>query len=327
VSEPAAPGPDARTVRLLDHDPELAASLRPDRREEARAGALATALQVPCGEWDLAALVRAQEIAYGLLLLDGVVSRTMFVDNVAAAQLLGQGDLVLPHEPAGMLVETSVRWVVREPLSVALLDEAFLLTVRRWPELVAVLFQRVATQSNRRAIHGALSQLPRVEDRIHGLLWFLAERWGRMTPLGVVLPMRFTHEMLGRLVGAKRPTVSLAIKALERDGRVHRRPDGAWLLSQAWSYAPGRVNEKPPGVRLLPEEPADAERPPPPREPWLGPEARADVRRRIERMHRVHARVLHDVEDALARSELTRRRSAALRLRVESGGASSGGVA
>jgi len=322
VSDPASPAAHARTVRLLDHHPELAASMRPERREEARAAALATSLEVPRGDWDLAALVRAQAVTYGLLLLDGVVSRTTFVDGVAAAQLLGQGDLVLPHEPSEMMVETSVRWTVREPLSVALLDESFLHTVRRWPELVAVLFQRVASQSNRRAIHGALSQLPRVEDRIHALLWFLAERWGRMTPLGVVLPMRVTHEMLGRLVGAKRPTVSLAIKALEADGRVHRRPDGAWLLAEAWSATPERLDEEATGVRLLREEPAALRLTPPPREARLGPEARADVRRRIERMRHVHARVRHDVEDALARSTLTRERSAELRLRVKGGGAS-----
>lgn len=230
-------------MQLLDYDPELARSLRPERRAEAHASACATMVEIPPGEWDPQVLVRERKAAYGLLLLDGLVSRTVFVDRVAAAQLLGRGDLLLPHEPAEQLVATEVRWTVREPSSVALLDEAFLLSVRRWPELVAALFQRVATQSNRRAIHSALSQLPRVEDRLHALLWFLAERWGRVTPLGVVVPMRFTHEMLGRLVGAKRPTVTLAIKALEADGRVHRRPDGAWLLARAWSTTPARGDE------------------------------------------------------------------------------------
>lgn len=235
-----ATAPHARTVRLLEHDPELAASVRPERRAEARASALATTVQVARGAWDLEALVGERNAVYGLLLLDGLVSRTVFVDDVAAAQLLGRGDLLLPYEPPEPLVETTVRWIAREPSSVALLDDAFLLSVRRWPELIAALFQRVAMQSNRRGIQNALSQLPRVEDRVHALLWFLAERWGRMTPHGVMLPLRFTHETLGQLVGARRPTVSLALKTLQDDGRVQRRADGFWLLTQAWSGSTAR---------------------------------------------------------------------------------------
>jgi CRP/FNR family transcriptional regulator, cyclic AMP receptor protein len=242
---------ETQTVRLLEYEPELGQTLRSEQRAEAFAGALATMVKLPCGDWDPATLVHDRKALYGLLLLDGLVSRTIVVDDVAAVQLLGRGDLVLPYEPAETLVETAVRWGVREPSPVALLDAAFLLRVRRWPELVAALFQRIATQSNRRAIYSALSQLPRVEDRIHALLWFLAERWGRVTPLGVILPMRFTHELLGRLVGAKRPTVSLALKALEADDRVHRRPDGSWLLARAWDASPVRDDGRASDIRLL----------------------------------------------------------------------------
>ena len=28
------------------------------------------------------------------------------------------------------------------------------------------------------------------------LLWYLAERWGRVTPDGVIVPLRLTHETL-----------------------------------------------------------------------------------------------------------------------------------
>jgi CRP/FNR family cyclic AMP-dependent transcriptional regulator len=151
--------------------------------------------------------------------------------------VLGRGDLVPPSDDhhADALVPTSVEWTVLEPLAVALLDERFLLTVRRWPELVAALFERIAAQEDRRGTHRALSQLPRVEDRLHALLWMLAERWGRVTPAGVTLHMRLTHELLGQLIGAKRPTVSLAVKELEARGAVVRRADGTWLLQRGWS--------------------------------------------------------------------------------------------
>jgi DNA-binding transcriptional ArsR family regulator len=53
-----------------------------------------------------------------------------------------------------------------------------------------------------------------------------------VTPAGVVITVHLTHAMLGRLVGARRPTVSLALKALADEGLIVRREDGSWLLCQ-----------------------------------------------------------------------------------------------
>jgi hypothetical protein len=61
-------------------------------------------------------------------------------------------------------------------------------------------------------------------------MWHLAERWGRMGPSGVVVPIELTHGALGRLVGARRPTVTLALGELARDGALVRRNDGSWVL-------------------------------------------------------------------------------------------------
>jgi CRP/FNR family transcriptional regulator, cyclic AMP receptor protein len=63
------------------------------------------------------------------------------------------------------------------------------------------------------------------------LFWHLAERWGRVTPDGVLLPLTLSHRMLGQLVGARRPTVSTALGALTRAGEVSRALDGTWLLT------------------------------------------------------------------------------------------------
>jgi CRP/FNR family transcriptional regulator, cyclic AMP receptor protein len=227
------------TIRLLDYDPTLGRSLRPERRAEATATAQARVVKIERGERTLAELAGGQETAYGVLLLDGLLNRTVVLDGVTSAQLLGGGDLVRVAADRGdALVAATIRWTAIEPVTVALLDELFLLTVRRWPELVAALFERVAAQEERRDIHRALSQLPRVEDRLHALLWLLAERWGRVTPDGVLLRLRLTHELLGQLVGAKRPTVSLALKELEARGGIRRQADGGWLLAQPWSCEP-----------------------------------------------------------------------------------------
>lgn len=241
-----------QTIRLLDYDPELGRSLRPERRAEARRSARATSFVVERGNWSARELADERAPAYGLLLLDGLASRTVLLDDVEAAQLVGRGDLLPPSdEHGGALVATAVRWTVIEPLIVARLDERFLLTVRRWPELVAALFEKIAAQADRRGAHRALCQLPRVEDRLHAVLWLLAERWGVVTPEGVVLRLPLTHELLGQLVGARRPTVSLAVKQLEEEGFVHRCADGGWLLVRADDGPAAQALRETPRLRPL----------------------------------------------------------------------------
>jgi CRP/FNR family cyclic AMP-dependent transcriptional regulator len=62
-----------------------------------------------------------------------------------------------------------------------------------------------------------------------------------MGPTGVVVPIELTHTALGRLIGARRSTVTLALGELSRSGTVVRRDDGAWVL---------RVDSNPSGVGL-----------------------------------------------------------------------------
>jgi CRP-like cAMP-binding protein len=75
----------------------------------------------------------------------------------------------------------------------------------------------------------AIVQQPRVETRLHMLLWHLADRSGTVSADGVTLPLRLTQGVLAALVAARRPTVSAALRALERDGKLTRTPQG-WLL-------------------------------------------------------------------------------------------------
>jgi CRP-like cAMP-binding protein len=85
----------------------------------------------------------------------------------------------------------------------------------------------------------AIVQHPKVESRLHMLLWHLADRWGTVRPEGVLVPLRLTQTVLAELVAARRPTVSAALGVLERDGQLTRTPAG-WILHGA-----------PPGERAL----------------------------------------------------------------------------
>jgi CRP-like cAMP-binding protein len=89
----------------------------------------------------------------------------------------------------------------------------------------------VHERARRTAIALALSHLPRVEDRLHRLLWHLADRRGHVRADGIVLRLPVTQEQLGRLVGARRPTVSLALRSLRERGLVRRGDADEWVLA------------------------------------------------------------------------------------------------
>ena len=81
------------------------------------------------------------------------------------------------------------------------------------------------------ALHLAVCHMRRVDTRLLVILWHLADRWGRVEPDGVHVPLRLTHQSLGRLVGAQRPSVTTALKQLGETDQVMRREDGTWLLT------------------------------------------------------------------------------------------------
>ena len=76
-----------------------------------------------------------------------------------------------------------------------------------------------------------ISPTARVEDRLLALFWHLADRWGRVLPDGVRIELPLTHETIGHLIGARRPTVTLGLSALRGEGLLRRQVDGAWLLA------------------------------------------------------------------------------------------------
>ena len=58
---------------------------------------------------------------------------------------------------------------------------------------------------------------------------FDARRWTRVTSDGVRVRLPLTHQTLGQIVGACRPTVSLALGQLSARGEVRRQGD-EWVL-------------------------------------------------------------------------------------------------
>jgi CRP-like cAMP-binding protein len=133
--------------------------------------------------------------------------------------------------------------MVLQPTRLAVLDERFLLASLRYPGVVDALFARSVRRTRWLAVRLVVNQLVRLEDRLMLAMWGLAERWGRVTPDGVIVPMGLTHSALARLVGARRPSVTSALGELARD-RVLERTDEGWLLRGDPAHVVDPVTER-----------------------------------------------------------------------------------
>jgi CRP-like cAMP-binding protein len=119
---------------------------------------------------------------------------------------------------------------VHQEARLAVLDEDFVRRVSPWPSVGSALMVRAIRRARSLAFQAAMLENPRVDVRLMLLFWHLADRWGRVGPDGVAVPIDITHKMLGRLVRAQRPSVTAGLHGLARRGMLTRRADGAWLL-------------------------------------------------------------------------------------------------
>jgi len=75
----------------------------------------------------------------------------------------------------------------------------------------------------------AIGHLPRVDQRLLAMMDLLAERWGEVTPAGVLIPLNLTHETIGGLIGASRPSMTIAVGGVVDAGALVLGDTG-WLL-------------------------------------------------------------------------------------------------
>lgn len=219
-------------VRVLEEDPELAAGLDATSVQLATRHAIAAVEVVPPGRWEPRRPPDGGAGSLGLLVLDGVLLRDVELAQAGCTELIGRGDLLRPWDwdREVTTVKPTVSWTALQPVRLAVLDRRITAVLGRWPELVSAIVARAVRRSLTLATNQATSHMTRVDARLELLFWGLADRWGRVAPEGVVLELPLTHHVLGRLVGAQRPSVTTALSDLARRGLVERRDDGAWIL-------------------------------------------------------------------------------------------------
>jgi CRP-like cAMP-binding protein len=216
---------------VLDEDSELA-ELVPGRvLQTARQSSVASIVDVPAGSWDAREESDRARGGFGLLTLGGILVRRVGYGGRFGAELLAAGDLLRPWEYDGdetLGFETT--WRVLSGTRLAVLDEAWAERMARYTKVGPALAGRALGRSRRLVAMMAISQQPRLDERLWMLFWELADRHGRVHPDGVYLDLPLTHEVLSHLVAARRPSVSGALTKLADQGRV-RRDGRRWVLS------------------------------------------------------------------------------------------------
>lgn len=299
-------------VRLADVDADFLRFVPEDEREQARRLRV-PAVELAPGNFDPAEVLGSSGGFYGVL-LEGMVIRSARIGDQVAMRVLGPAAVIPAFEGPASEVFAISQWAMAAEGRIAVVAEEFLLAARRWPQLYVNLLGRIAEQTEQLVTQLALCQLPRVEDRLLAMLWLLTESWGKVTSAGTLLPLHFTHEALGAMVGARRSTVTLALAKLAERGAVVQR-DGGWLLVEPPPQQLDDVSPTDP-PELLELSPTG----------WSTPQGSADTseERRalfalISRLREEHRRSVSQLQERLQQAEAVRNRTLEIRERVRQG--------
>jgi CRP/FNR family transcriptional regulator, cyclic AMP receptor protein len=217
---------------LLDAVPAFGRAIGPEDHDAARQALMVPVLSSDAGVIPVVDVARATGHPAALLLVEGLVLRRTRLSERAACEILGRGDILsVSGSEDGSSLGVVAEHTVYRRATVAVLGDRFWHAARRWPGLHDMIHAQLAAQILRASRNLAILHLSRVDDRLKAVFVDLADRWGRVTVDGVVLDLELTHDLLGQLAGARRPTVSLALGELAATGDVLRRDDGSWVLS------------------------------------------------------------------------------------------------
>lgn len=222
----------AGAVSLLEVDPDLMEHVDSSQVAIASSRAIARVRTLRPGDGDPWSFIASPNRHLGLLVIDGLLTCNITLLGRTTMGLIGGGDVLRPWDDAAERpsVPMTVGWTVHVPTRVALLDERLPERVAAWPAIAAALVKRSVRRAQWLENHLAILENPRVDVRLLLLFWQLADRWGTVGPEGVTVPLRLTHNTLGRLVRAQRPSVTASLHAMAGRRIVDRRSDGTWLL-------------------------------------------------------------------------------------------------
>jgi CRP/FNR family transcriptional regulator, cyclic AMP receptor protein len=218
----------AQVIQLLDCDPELGEGLSADDRVAASAALPVQAASLEKGQWE-PSRERPNMQHLGFLIVRGLVARRVEVVEGASIELLGRGDVLQPWQEDASSFCTAA-WEVLEKTTLAVLGPGLVRGLRDWPVVASNLSARGIRRSRALAADAAIASIVGVEERLLILLWHIAERWGEAKRDGAHISIHLPHRLLADLVGARRPSVTSALSALQEAGRLDSTASGCWVL-------------------------------------------------------------------------------------------------
>lgn len=226
------PSPPPSRVDLLEVDDRFRAAVPDSELALARRVLSAARLELPRGPWT-PRIAAGAPAPFGVLVVGGTLLHELGLAGRAHAQLYGAGDLLRPWRQADSELSCPSTWTALGSATVAVLDDRYILAARRWPGLIAALHDRLCDQLDVAARRAAICALPRVEDRTLALFLQLADRWGHVGRDEMIIRLPLTHDQIGRMIGARRPTVSLALTVLAESGLLRREDHDTWRLARS----------------------------------------------------------------------------------------------
>ncbi len=220
----------ARHVRLLDADGDLGEDLSPAEFALARRHAVVEVASLERGThhpWRI-----GSSDLLGLLVIEGLLIRRVQVAGRNCGELVGPGAIVRPWDHFGehAPLPFEVSWRVIEPVTLGLLDLQLIKVGARCPPLIHRILRRAVERSHALALDVAIHSLQHLELRLLVLFWHLADRFGRVTSEGTIVPLPLSHSDIAELVGSQRPSVSVRLSELAKRGVLARRSDRTWVL-------------------------------------------------------------------------------------------------
>lgn len=227
-------GRELERVRLLDADPDLGVAVPAHDLEDATERSAVGTRTFSRGVWTPADQLEADVVLY---VLSGAMARRVSVEGRSSLEILGPGQVLRPRLAAGEdTVAAQAAWRVLAPSWVGVLDSRFWERMARYNSVWLALMDRSLLRSRALSMRLAIVGVPNLAVRLRLFLWHLADSYGRVGERGVIIDLPLSHEMLAELLSASRPSISKAMKELERSGDLSR-VDGKRVVLHG-EYAP-----------------------------------------------------------------------------------------
>jgi CRP/FNR family cyclic AMP-dependent transcriptional regulator len=218
------------TIPLVTVLPEITALIPASERQLAEQVLHLPRLQV---HGEMADALIGTPTAFDFIVADGVVLKQTRYAGRTSLELLGPGDVLAPPLTPSRQLEARATssYQAHGQVSLAVIEDRFRTAARRWPQLSDVLYDRLARQTHRASMHLAVLHIANAEGRVMALFCDLAERFGHVTSDGIMIDVDLTHELIGQLIGSRRPTVSIALEELSTSGTLTRTNNNRWMLN------------------------------------------------------------------------------------------------